>query len=295
MTISGLTIIRNGVRGAYPFMESILTVLPYVDEYVVMYESNDGTFEVLEKMARVHPKIRLFEEKWDLSQGSSVIASVTNKGLERCTGDWVIHNQADEVYTSWALTIAVDRIKNDEPFNGYLVKRVQTGLNFQDYYMGESGAWVARIGRRGKISSIGDGLTMHIEGEKWDFLEADPLNFHLYDVTRTFIGNFPGRSECQADIWWMNANRNSGGWFGKTPEEWAAKVEEMKENGFPEECLLETSPYGDRLPELMKFWIGKPLYYPRLELLSESNTSSFSDPVFYTEDEMNWELNNPNR
>jgi hypothetical protein len=34
--VSGLTIIRNGVRLNYPFIEAIRSVLPICDEYVVV-------------------------------------------------------------------------------------------------------------------------------------------------------------------------------------------------------------------------------------------------------------------
>jgi hypothetical protein len=269
--ISGVTIIRNGIRGAYPFMESIMAVVPYVDEYIVGYDSDDGTREILNVMAFSNEKIRPVEIKWDLSLGVHVIADVTNKAMEHCSGDWIIHNQADEVYTREAMEKAVERINKDENFNAYLVNRVQTGLNFQEYYMGESGAYVARIGRKGKIRSDGDGLSMVIADDKFDYLDKDSDNFDMYDITRTFLGNFPGRSRCQQEIWWMNPNNNSGGWFGKTPEEWNSLVREYEEKGFPEECFKTDSPYKDKLPKSLVFWIGKPLYYPRLELLTENS------------------------
>ena len=59
-SISGFTFIRNGVELGFPFEASIRSLLPLVDEFVVVVgKSNDDT------LARIHaigsPKIRVIE------------------------------------------------------------------------------------------------------------------------------------------------------------------------------------------------------------------------------------------
>ena len=46
--VSGLTIIRNGVRLNYPFIEAIRSALSICDEYIVVAgDSDDETLEAL--------------------------------------------------------------------------------------------------------------------------------------------------------------------------------------------------------------------------------------------------------
>lgn len=48
MIVSGFTIIRNGVLYAYPFKESILSILPLCDEMIInVGKSSDNTLEVI--------------------------------------------------------------------------------------------------------------------------------------------------------------------------------------------------------------------------------------------------------
>ena len=51
MKLSGFTYIRNGSSLHYPFIESIKSLLPIVDEYVVLVcDSTDDTKELIENI-----------------------------------------------------------------------------------------------------------------------------------------------------------------------------------------------------------------------------------------------------
>ncbi len=81
----------------YPFLQSIQSVLPIVDEFVVVVgDSTDGTREAV---AALSPKIKIIDTVWDmkLRSGGRIFAQQANLGLEATTGDWIIHIQADEV------------------------------------------------------------------------------------------------------------------------------------------------------------------------------------------------------
>lgn len=98
MKISGFTIVRKGVTFGYPFVESIRSLLPLVDELVVgVGDGDDGTYEAVRKIG--DPKLKLFRSAWDLSrrEGGLVLSAETNKALARCKGDWGMYLQADEV------------------------------------------------------------------------------------------------------------------------------------------------------------------------------------------------------
>lgn len=98
MRVSGFTIIRNGVRYAYPFEESMRSLLPLVDElHVAVGKSEDDTLERVRAIDS--PKIEIFETEWDLEkrEGGKVLSEQTNLALARCQGDWCFYLQADEV------------------------------------------------------------------------------------------------------------------------------------------------------------------------------------------------------
>jgi hypothetical protein len=93
--VSGLTIVKDALRLGYPFRESIRSLLPLVDElWVCVGQGSDGTWEAVQEIEGV----RAFRSEWDLSprQGAA-LSEQTNLALSRCSGDWAIYLQADEV------------------------------------------------------------------------------------------------------------------------------------------------------------------------------------------------------
>jgi glycosyltransferase involved in cell wall biosynthesis len=98
MTISGAAIIRNGVKLGFPFLESIRSILPLCDEFVIAVgDSNDGTREKI--TALNDPRIVIIDTVWDLKNrtGGTILSEQTNQALARCKGEWVFYLQSDEV------------------------------------------------------------------------------------------------------------------------------------------------------------------------------------------------------
>ncbi len=103
--ISGFTLIRNGVEFDFPFLESLLSLLPLVDELIInVGRGTDKTLAILEEFARAEGcgKIQIFESTWPLDdpkkkRDGCILSEQTNLALDRCTGDWCIYLQADEV------------------------------------------------------------------------------------------------------------------------------------------------------------------------------------------------------
>jgi hypothetical protein len=98
--ISGFTFVRDGVRFGYPFAEAVLSLLPLVDELVVVVgRGSDETLARLQALAREHGKIRIHESEWDerLRKDGAILAQQTDLALSHCTGDWGLYLQADEV------------------------------------------------------------------------------------------------------------------------------------------------------------------------------------------------------
>lgn len=108
MKISGFTLVRNGVKFDYPFLESLRSLLPLVDELVINVGigdiDGDETLKRVQEFAQNAPsgKVTWFESHWPLDdpekkRGGLILSEQTNLALDRCTGDWCIYLQADEV------------------------------------------------------------------------------------------------------------------------------------------------------------------------------------------------------
>ncbi len=96
--ISGFTFVRNGFDFGYPFIPSIKSILPIVDELIVVVgDSVDGTREAIEKLS--NPKIKIIDSVWDEEMRASgkIFAQQSNLGLANTSGDWCFHLQVDEV------------------------------------------------------------------------------------------------------------------------------------------------------------------------------------------------------
>jgi hypothetical protein len=102
MKVSGFTFLRNGQRLGYPFVESIRSVLPLVDEFVIaLGPCDDGTEAMLRALNE--PKLRLIPTQWnerlrpDYSVKGFVYGQQKSIALFNCTGDWAFYLEADEV------------------------------------------------------------------------------------------------------------------------------------------------------------------------------------------------------
>ena len=102
MTVSGFTFLRNGQKFGYPFVASIRSVLPIVDEFVVaLGPCDDDTEKLLRHIG--DPKIRIIPTRWnerlrpDYSVKGFVYGQQKSIALFNCTGDWAFYLEADEV------------------------------------------------------------------------------------------------------------------------------------------------------------------------------------------------------
>jgi len=114
MKISGFSFVRNGFDYGVPFLESIQSVLPACDEFImVVGNSTDGTRQAIEQLQS--PKIKIIDTVWDmrLQTGGKIFAQQTNIGLDAVTGDWCFHIQADEVIHENDLSKITEAIKTN--------------------------------------------------------------------------------------------------------------------------------------------------------------------------------------
>jgi hypothetical protein len=106
MKVSGFTLVRNGTQFDYPYLESLRSLLPLVDELVINVGiGDDDTLSRIQAFAESEGagKVKWFESRWPLDdpekkKGGLILSEQTNLALERCTGDWCVYLQADEVF-----------------------------------------------------------------------------------------------------------------------------------------------------------------------------------------------------
>lgn len=98
MKVSGFTFIRNGGLLGYPYLESIRSVLPICDEFVVaLGESDDDTLERIRDIGS--DKIRILETRWNESMRDRGFVYAQQKMIAQynCIGDWAFYLEGDEV------------------------------------------------------------------------------------------------------------------------------------------------------------------------------------------------------
>lgn len=100
MKVAAFSYVRNGVYYDYPFAESIKSILPVVDEFImVVGDSKDGSRELVEQIN--DPKIKIVDSVWDpkMRSGGHIFAQQANIGLDHVSkdADWIFHIQADEL------------------------------------------------------------------------------------------------------------------------------------------------------------------------------------------------------
>ena len=99
MKVSAFTFIKNGEILGYPFLQSIQSILPIVDEFVInVGESEDDTLALVKSIA--NSKIRIIESKWNETMQDRGYVYGQQKMIAHynCTGDWAFYVEGDEVY-----------------------------------------------------------------------------------------------------------------------------------------------------------------------------------------------------
>ena len=102
MKVSGFTFLRNGQKLGYPFVASIRSILPLVDEFIIALGPCDDDTEAMLR-AIGDPKIRIVPTQWnerlrsDYSVKGFVFGQQKTIALFNCTGDWAFYLEADEV------------------------------------------------------------------------------------------------------------------------------------------------------------------------------------------------------
>lgn len=100
MKISGFGMAKNATKLYYPVKESVMSILPMVDEFIFalgVCDTDDDTRQQLESIDS--PKLKIIDTHWDIEKYPRGMehAHQTDLAKSYCTGDWLFYLQADEV------------------------------------------------------------------------------------------------------------------------------------------------------------------------------------------------------
>ncbi|MCK9305284.1 MAG: hypothetical protein PHP30_01715 [Bacteroidales bacterium] len=145
MKVTGFTFIRNGVRYDYPVVESINSILPLCDLFIVAVgNSEDNTLELIKSID--NPRIKIINTEWDdsLRTGGIVLAKETDKAYAAIPEDtdWAFYIQADEVVHESYLDVIREsmlRYLDDKSVDGLLFNYTHFFGSYD--YVGYSSQW----------------------------------------------------------------------------------------------------------------------------------------------------------
>ena len=240
-SISGFTFIRNGVELGFPFEASIRSLLPLVDEFVVVVgKSNDDT------LARIHaigsPKIRVIETIWNERMADRGFVYAQQKMIAQyaCTGDWAFYLEGDEVVHEAELAnirASVDQHHHNPAVEAFV-------FDYFHFYgtpdfVANSPAWYRRECRliRNTIRSYAP------DGQYW-LITADHKK-----------GRNPQAALANAHIYhygWVRSNEAMQKKLDQVSKFWSHAAPEIRYSQFDAQVL---QPFTGTHPELVKPWL----------------------------------------
>ncbi len=188
--VSGLTIIRNGVRLNYPFIEAIRSALPICDEYVVV--AGDSDDETLEHLAMLDDdRVRVIHTEWSplVNPRKYLLAQQTNIGLGFCRGRWCLYLQGNEILHEKALP-GLRSLMETHADNGLIEAMLVERLTFWSDYE----HYVAAYPRRFKYTA------RIIRPNIGTYSIRDGMSFAVFDDFST-RGRYPKAIDTGADLY----------------------------------------------------------------------------------------------
>ncbi|MBM4400084.1 MAG: hypothetical protein FJ041_07140 [Candidatus Cloacimonetes bacterium] len=142
MKISGFSFVRNGDKLYFPVVESILSILPICDEFIIAIGKGDDDDKSRDLVAALNdPKIRIIDTVWEEKYfDRGIINSIqTDIAMKECTGDWLFYVQADEVVHEDHLPVIKKRCEellNNHQVEGLLFRYKHFWGDYQHYQQG---------------------------------------------------------------------------------------------------------------------------------------------------------------
>lgn len=291
MKISGFTMAKNADKLYYPIKESIESILPMVDEFVVALGDNDADDFSLERIQSINsPKIKIIRTKWNLEKYSrgTENAHQTDIAKEACTGDWLFYLQADEVIHEKYFDTIVKRceqLQNDARIEGLLFRYKHFWGDYNHYLL--SHGWY-----RNEIRIIRNDKNIHSWESAQSFRRIPDFDYKDYrQQQNTYKLNV---ADVDAEVYhygWvrppqlMQKKKKSL----DTIHKGAQRVEEIyttQKNQFDYGPMKRLEKFSDTHPAVMKQWIEKMDWKELLDFTS----NKFPDRELYKHEKLRYRI-----
>lgn len=100
MKISGFTMGKNALKLYYPMKQAVESILPIVDEFIVVLGDSDADDTTRSEIASIQSeKVKIIDTVWDIEKYPRGMehAHQTDIAKSYCSGDWLFYLQSDEV------------------------------------------------------------------------------------------------------------------------------------------------------------------------------------------------------
>jgi len=187
MTVSGFTFVYHALELDFPVAESIKSMLPICDEFIVNVGlPDDGTIDLIKSL---DANIKIITTPWypkKIKKGAWRYDQFEDIALFSCQGDWIFFLQADEVVHEEDLPKikeAMSKYADDLEVEGFLLKyyHLWGGYNFYRIDRGWPAGGV-RIVRNGinVYSGAGSQKFYIAEGKKLRYLKVADIGARVY-------------------------------------------------------------------------------------------------------------------
>ena len=120
MKIDGFTMGKNASKLFYPMKQSIMSILPIVDTFIVVLGRGDEEDNTRKEIESINsPKIKIIDTDWDIEKYPKGMehAHQTDIAKSYCTGDWLFYLQADEVIHEKDLSVIQQKCRELLDYN----------------------------------------------------------------------------------------------------------------------------------------------------------------------------------
>lgn len=251
--LSGFTFVRNAVLLDYPLVESLTSILPIVDEFIVnVGPCDDETPALIRSIGS--PKIKIIQSQWNpnIRSGGYICAQQTNIALFNCMGKWAFYLQPDEVVHEDdhpLIMTYVDRYLDDDRVEGLTLREMnfwgdcQTMSRVHPKWRRRM-CWIIKPHRFTLSRGDAAGFTVHPKykerGRRIRVLDTEARLFHFGNVKSERAMQY----KCRTFSSYFQGNRSGvyewteGYYYQRVPRRFV-------------------EPYHGPYPKVIEGWIGK--------------------------------------
>ncbi len=256
--LTGIFTIKNAISGGYPFVEAIVSVLPFCDKLLLNDGgSTDGTKEYLQRIKGMFPdKVQIFNIPDKFKTNWKSIDFQLNSLINKCRSEWIFEIQGDEILDTKNAINLIKELKLSKNYNSLRHSRLDLDFGSEDVHYDMRTMRVVRnvpnlssyIGgdnfHIGKMGLSRKGFTLHNVPP-----ERDVFSFSLKHYIRCFPACVEEWKRRHAeDLASDNTNR----------------ISILLERNKPRSKKYSTAPL--HVPNILKDMVGQDYYFVREEL-----------------------------